>query len=212
MFIRIVRTTGSAEPEQRQAALRAWQENIEPVLKQQKGYLGAVILAAVGSGDGSSITYWQDEQALEASGAATQSLRDRSPQLTGRQVTEIDTFEITFMERMKPVSTPAFLRSNELISDLSKIDTGTAMVRDRVFPAVKGQPGFRALVSAVNRRTGRTLVSTTWDSMEDLERSEAAVVDLREESARATGATGVKVEKWEAIYAEVPAQAGVLPT
>lgn len=205
MFIRIVRTTGDAAG--REEGVTRWRENIQSRLKEQPGYLGAVILAGLGSGEGSTITYWRDRQSLQATAHLSAELRSRAAELTGRTVTEIDEFELLLAERDKPVTAPAFLRSSDMKVDPGRIDAAVAALRERSLPVLRQHRGFRGLVCAANRETGRTIVSSSWDALEDLRSSDEAIAGIRKEAAEAVGATSVKVEEWEAIFAEMPAEA-----
>ena len=59
------------------------------------------------------------------------------------------------------------------------------------------------LTRGVNRLTGRSTVSTVWDTMADLEASEPKVSSLRRNAADAAGASDVKVEVFETAFAEI---------
>lgn len=207
MYIRLTQATGSRDRAAQDAAADRWKTTAVPVLRAEKGYVGCFI-AAQTNGEACTASYWQDAAALEASEAQAAAIRARAAEISSElRDVRVDSFEVLLLERAKAPSGGMHLRSNDLSgADPEKV---AAFVRDRVYPVVAGQPGFRSVMVAANRATGRTIVATTWESLADLERSEAAVTDLREEAVRATGASGVKVETWEVPFIEMVAQPNV---
>ena len=208
MFLRLIRTQGSTDRRQQDNAEKIFLERFLPRVKEATGYAGFLLAIDRASGAGASVTYWQDA-AAEAASAPSAELMKQAEQALGVVITDVDTFELALIERAQPPIAGSFMRTNDLTGDPARTDAGIAFARERVYPAVRDLPGFRALSVSTNRTTGRTILGTTWDSIEALDRSEAAVVDLREEGAKAGAATAVKVEKWEVAAVEVVAAAGL---
>jgi hypothetical protein len=46
-----------------------------------------------------------------------------------------------------------------------------------------------------------------WDTEKNLEASNVAIMDMREQAAKVAGATGVKVDKWESVVVELSQEA-----
>jgi hypothetical protein len=72
---------------------------------------------------------------------------------------------------------------------------------------LKTLKGFRAMIASVARTTGRTFVSTVWDTQSDLEASESKIAGVRAEFAKTAGisAESLKVEVFEAAVVELSA-------
>ncbi len=209
MYMRVSRVEGLKDVSQ---ILEGVTQNTIPVLKQQPGYVGAFIVAEPGTEVAGTVTFWQDRQAVEASEAVTAELRAKAGARAaeaGARITETDVFEILMLERTKAPEAGAFIRVNDLSADAARIDQGLAFVRDKVHPAVRNLQGFRSISVSANRESGRTLVGTTWDTLQDLKDSEAAVADLRQEGVRAAGASGVRVEVEEILWIELPTGAAI---
>jgi heme-degrading monooxygenase HmoA len=60
-----------------------------------------------------------------------------------------------------------------------QMDQNVSYGRDRVLPAMRGQPGFKGMYLLVDQKSGRALGITLWESEEALRASEATVRQLR---------------------------------
>lgn len=209
MYLRLIRVQGSTDRAEQDAAEKTFLEQFVPPIKQRPGFAGFFLGIDRASGISSSVSYWQDAAAELGSRPTSQVLAAAEAALKCK-VLEVETFELVLIERAKPAAAGTYLRTNDVTGDATRIDAGIAFARDRVYPIVRQQPGFRSFGVAVNRKTGRSIVSTNWESMADLERSEAAVVDIREEARKTMGATGVTVEKWEIPVLELVGTAGAV--
>jgi heme-degrading monooxygenase HmoA len=89
-----------------------------------------------------------------------------------------------------------YARSNTIHGDPKNVDAGIAHVRDEVMPALMTMPGCMGLSMLVDRGTGRSIVTTSWDSEESMHASEQAVHDLRSRAGEVMGARP-EVAEWE---------------
>jgi heme-degrading monooxygenase HmoA len=201
MWIRSTRLQGDVN--RLDEAVNTYRQKIGPAMAEMAGYMGTAVLANRETGLAESVVYWQDEAALKATEASTEEMRARVAAELGAKIISVDRLELVIVERAAPVQEGTFVRTNDVQGDPAKLDEGTAFIRDKVIKVLTAQPGFRALVTGINRQTGRSVTASTWDSMDALKKSEAAVVDLREQAVKASGATGVKVEIWESVFVEM---------
>ena len=77
------------------------------------------------------------------------------------------------------------------------MDTAIAQVRDEVLPAIQGMKGCLGLSMLVNRETGRGIVTTAWETIEDLTTSREMVHEMRDRVTQTLGADKADVEEWE---------------
>jgi heme-degrading monooxygenase HmoA len=94
-----------------------------------------------------------------------------------------------------------FVRVNN-ITGAENIDAGVAFLRDKVFPELVGQKGFRGLTASANRQTGEFGILGLWDTLADLDASDSAVSKLRKEAMAALGGE-ISVVVMEQVYADV---------
>lgn len=84
------------------------------------------------------------------------------------------------------------------MADPSNADAGIAFVRDQVWPAVADMQGCLGISLIIDRETGRSITTTSWDSEESLRASAGMVRGLREQGTQITGSAGQPlVEEWE---------------
>jgi heme-degrading monooxygenase HmoA len=203
MFVRI---TWSKVPTQRMdAAAKNYREKIHPSLQTQAGFLGGIVLADRGAGEGIVASYWQTAEAMAASETMAAAGREQATQVIGGEleVTDVDRFEIILQDRSAPVQVGTFVRATDLRSSAAQIDATLAFMREKTIPVLKGQPGYRALLMMANRESGRLLVSSVWNTAAEREASDAAISGLRKQASELAQAQSVRVSLYESLVAEV---------
>jgi hypothetical protein len=87
-------------------------------------------------------------------------------------------------------------RSTTIRAHPESIESGVALVRDEVMPAVLGMDGCIGISMLVDRLSGRCIATTAWQSKEAMEASADQVRPLRERAAEALGGRP-QVDEWE---------------
>jgi heme-degrading monooxygenase HmoA len=82
------------------------------------------------------------------------------------------------------------------------IDAGIKFVQEKVLPKIKDQKGYRGLTASADRAGGVFGVLTLWDTVEDLDASEAVLAPTRQEGAQVMGGQ-MKVDRFELLFADV---------
>jgi predicted Zn-dependent protease len=79
-----------------------------------------------------------------------------------------------------------------------------------VVPALRNQHGVRGAFQLVNRQSGKVFAGSWWDTQADLDKSESAIRDLREQAIQKIGGKNVKTEAFEVYFTEIltPVTAG----
>lgn len=191
MFIRITRV--ETPPERVDAAIANFQERSIPSARSAPGYLGAILLADRRTGAGMALTYWESAATLAASEDLGDRTRAQAASAAGTRIVNVERYEAVIMDRA-PGSQPRpgpFSRVNTLNADPARIDAMTVFVRNSALPVLKPLKGYRLTWMGVDRQTGRVRLATVWDSLDDLESSNAKLGGLREEAAKIGGASGV---------------------
>lgn len=178
-------------------------EKVVPEAKKQDGNRGAILLIDRSNEVGWGLTYWDTEAALKSSEYVGTSLRTAAAAAVGATIEEVDRLEIVVQERAAPPAAGTFVRVNDAQGDPARIDDAIQYMRESALPVVRALKGFRALIFAVNRQSGRGVISSVWETLDDLKASESAIAPLREQAASAAGTTTMKVEIYESAYAEL---------
>jgi heme-degrading monooxygenase HmoA len=203
MYGRVLRFKG--DPAKSDEAIKQWTEQILPLIKKQKGFVGVSLMANRKTGDGLSVTYWETEQAMKDARAQVRPQADKIIGTTGRRIAEENECEVAVQERFKPPKSGTWSRVTTIEGDPAKIDDGIADYKARVVPAIQRLSGARAAVLLVDRNAGKSFSGTIWDSEKDLQTSEAAVAGMRQDFAKKAGSKGPTVEVFEIVYTEIPA-------
>jgi heme-degrading monooxygenase HmoA len=204
MYIRATRV--QAPPDKIKDSIENFETNVLKRVKAAPGYQGAVLLVNRQNGDGIGITYWESARALGASEQAGIDSRTSAVQnVAGTRIINVERSEVMIMERSSAPKAGLFVRFISGAGDPDKQDAAISVGRNKALPLLKAQKGFRAMIASVDRQTGRTFVSTVWDTMSDLEASESKIAGVRAEFAKTAGITAesLKVEVFEAAVVEL---------
>ena len=84
-----------------------------------------------------------------------------------------------------------------------QIDEGIRQAREQVMPRAKQMDEFKGMIALGDRRSGKTLGITFWESEEAMRASEEVANQLRQESAEASEDEIAGVERYEVGLFEV---------
>ena len=90
-----------------------------------------------------------------------------------------------------------YARSTTITADPQRMDDGIRMVRDEIMPAVQGMPGCMGLSMLCDRDSGRSIVTTSWDSAESMAATADRVQDMRRRAMDTMGGRDMSVDEWE---------------
>lgn len=92
---------------------------------------------------------------------------------------------------------------------MNLMDAGIGFLRDEVVPAVQAMDGCLGMSMMADRESGRCIVTSSWDSMDDMRASDAAIAPMRERAGNLLGGLPF-VEEWEigAMHRHHRTQAG----
>jgi quinol monooxygenase YgiN len=89
-----------------------------------------------------------------------------------------------------------YARSTSLQARVSSMDAGIDLIRDEVLPAVQAMQGCVGLSMMADRKSGRCIVTSAWESRDEMRASDAAIAPLRERAGKVLGGVPY-VEEWE---------------
>jgi hypothetical protein len=90
-----------------------------------------------------------------------------------------------------------FARTTEVQGDPARIDSGIAVVRDEVFPAVSQMDGCVGMSLLVSHESGRCVATTAWQSEDAMRASAEKVLPLRNRAEESLGSRGSEVHRWD---------------
>lgn len=211
MYIRATRV--QSPPEQIDDAIKNFETNVIKRLSATAGYQGAVLLVNRQTGEGMGVTYWESARALGASEQSGIDARTQSAAIVpGTRIVNVERAEMMIMDRAAAPKAGTFIRAISGSGDPAKLDAGVNFARTKALPILKALKGYRAMIVAVDRQTGRTFASSVWDTMADLEASESKVAPTRAEFAKIIDVRPdtLKVEVFEGAVVEMSAAASAV--
>ena len=94
-------------------------------------------------------------------------------------------------------------RVNFLETASDRIDDVARVVREVVHPGIRDEGGYVGYIVLGDRKTGRALGVTLWDSDEAREASDAKARQIRPRVEQETGGTMRAVERYEVLFFDV---------
>ena len=96
MYARISTLKGS--PDQMDEGLRDVKEHVLPLLHQQDGFKGFIALGNRQSGELIGISFWESEQAMQASEEVGDRTRSDTAEATGDAIVDVGRYEVGLFE------------------------------------------------------------------------------------------------------------------
>ena len=200
-FCRVVRLKN--DPSKVEEGTRIWTTELLPVLKKQKGFLGATLTGSRRSGHSLSVTYWESDTAMKQGWEKVRTVAATVLAETGGRIVEDDECEVALLDRFQPPKVGVWVRVTTIQGDPAQADRAIANFRETVVPSIKKQPGARTALFFVNRRTGKTFAGSIWDTEKDLQRSEAPIGELRSAAVKTFGGHDPRTEAFEIYFTEM---------
>jgi hypothetical protein len=175
-----------------------WRE----ALRDAQGHL---MLVDRENGRGLGITLFGNEEQIREAEPVFERMGDEIPEETRGRRTSVNVYEVMFQEGGDGARAA---RVSRVDGDPKRVDEATRESQETILPRIREMAGWRGVLSLADRKTGRAVVITLWDSPELMRASEERADELRRASADAGGGAIVGVERYEVAMAENLAEAG----
>jgi quinol monooxygenase YgiN len=195
-------TTIQAQPSSLDAGITHVRDVVMPALEGTDGCLGMSLLVDRDSGRCIVTSSWQNEQAMRASARAIRPVRDQAAQTFGGSPT-VDEWEIAVLHRDHPSTPGAGVRATWLTVRPDQFDRAIEFYRESVLPAIEELDGFCSASLMIDRTSWRAVSSSTFDSMEAMQRNEERARSLRTARLRDLGADQFDVGEFELAIAHL---------
>jgi hypothetical protein len=179
-------TTVHGTPENLDDGIAYVRGDVLPAVRRMAGCIGLSMLCDRASGRSVVTTAWADEPAMHDSESGVWDLRARMAEVLGGRA-EVQEWEIALMHRMHEAHHGACTRVMWGSEEPRRLDDHMAAVRTTLVPRLEGLPGFCSLSVMIDRETGRSATSITYDSHQDMVAAAEAVAAVRGDFARSIG-------------------------
>jgi heme-degrading monooxygenase HmoA len=201
-FVYARSTTIEAQPSSIDAGIAHVRDVVMPALEKVDGCLGMSLLVDRGSGRCIATSSWETEQAMRASANGIRPIRDKAAQTFGGSPT-VDEWEIAVLHRDHPSGPGAGVRATWLKVRPDQFDRAIEFYRQSVLPAIEELEGFCSASLMIDRTSWRAVSSSTFDSLEAMQRNEERARSLRTARLRDLGADQFDVGEFELAIAHL---------
>jgi heme-degrading monooxygenase HmoA len=189
-------TTFHGRPDGVEAAIGFIQHEAWPMLEAIEGCRGLSMLVDRDSGHCIATSAWESEEAMRASDAAVQPIRERGRDILGGSM-EMDEWEITLMHRMQHGEC---CRVSWLQGDVEALND---TMRMGILPELEQTAGFCGASLLVSRSDGLGCATTVWETRVAMEASRSAADDMRNRAAQDASGQIVDVREFELAFAHL---------
>jgi hypothetical protein len=162
-------------------------DEVMPMITAMDGSAGMSMLCDRESGRCVVATSWQTEEAMRASAEKVRDSRDRAGEILGDPNPEVAMWEIALMHRKRDTPEGACCRVTWSRGDAAGADGMLQTFRMGVLPRVDDLPGFCSVSILVDRASGMSVLTATYESREAMERTAGDVAAMRERFNQETG-------------------------
>jgi heme-degrading monooxygenase HmoA len=195
-------TTIQAQPSSIDAGIAHIRNVVMPALQQVDGCVGMSLLVDRDSGRCIATSAWQTEHAMHASADQVRPVRDQAAEMFGGSPT-VDEWEIAVLHRDHRSGVGAGVRATWLKIHPDQFDRAIEFYRASVLPAIEELDGFCSASLMIDRTSWRAVSSSTFDSLDAMERNGDQARSLRTARLRDLGADQLDVGEFELTFAHL---------
>ncbi|MGA9488859.1 MAG: hypothetical protein WBV80_01225 [Mycobacterium sp.] len=195
-------TTIQAQPSSIEAGIVHIRDVVMPALTMIDSCVGLSLLVDRESGRCIATTAWENEAAMRASAQQVRPVRDQVAQTFGGSPT-IDEWEIAVLHRDHRSGPGACVRATWLRVRPDQFNRAIEFYRESVLPAIEDLDGFCSASLMIDRASWRAVSSSTFDSLEAMQRNEEQARSLRTARLRDLGADQHDVGEFELVLAHL---------
>jgi heme-degrading monooxygenase HmoA len=171
-------TTIQAQPSSIDDGIALVRDEVMPALQDMDGCVGVSLLVDRQSGRCIATSAWETEEAMRASGERVTPIRDRAAEMFGGTA-DIDQWEIAALHRDHHSADGAGVLATWVKVPPDQVDQGIEYYKSSVLPRLEELDGFCSASLLVDRASGRAVSSTTFDSLDAMERNRDQITALK---------------------------------
>jgi heme-degrading monooxygenase HmoA len=177
-------------------------DEVMPLVQGMDGCIGLSMLADRDSGRCIVTTAWRTEEAMHASEQGVRASRERAAQIFGEMPTVAE-WEIAVMHRMHETGDGARTRVIWGTTEPARMDDMLGGFRMVLMPKMEELPGFASCTMLVNRSTGRTALSVTYDSADAMREANERAAELRRQASTEMGMGIDEIAEFDLVLAHL---------
>jgi quinol monooxygenase YgiN len=195
-------TTVRGNPQAMDDGIAFVRDTVMPAVRKLNGCIGLSMLADRDSGRCIVTTSWADAEAMNASASGVMAMRERAADIMGGPA-DVEEWEIALMHRLHDAHHGACARVIWHDGDPADVDHMIDTFRMTILPKLADLPGCCSVSVMLDRDSGRAVVTTTYDSPQDMRQARERAQSMREEFIRQLNRTVTEVAEFELVLAHL---------
>ncbi|WP_165949489.1 hypothetical protein [Kribbella turkmenica] len=195
-------TTIMGNPEAIDDGIAQVRNEAMPEVQQIQGCVGLSMLVDRTTGLSITTSAWESVEAMHASGDQVTPVRERVAQLMGGSP-RVEEWEIVHLHRDHRSADGACVRVTWAQVAWTDVDRLIDVYKLTALPALEELPGFCSASLFVDRATGRSVSSVTFDSVDAMRRGSEAQTEIRARTIQETHAELLDVQEFELALAHL---------
>jgi quinol monooxygenase YgiN len=195
-------TTVRGTPQAMDEGIAYVRDTVMPAVRQMDGCIGLSMLADRDTGRCIVTTSWADAAAMSASASGVMAMRQRAADVMGGPA-EVQEWEIALMHRLHQAHHGACARVIWHDGDAGSIDHMIDSFRMTILPKLEDLPGCCSVSVMIDRDSGKSVVTTTYDSPQDMAAAKERAMQMRQEFIQQMNRTVTEVGEFELVLAHL---------
>jgi hypothetical protein len=195
-------TTVRGKPQAMDDGIAYVRDKVMPTIQPMDGCVGLSMLAERETGRCIVTTSWTDLDALTASAEGVMAMRQRTAEIMGGPA-EVQEWEVALMHRLHTAHHGACARVIWSDGDPADSDRMLDSFRMGVLPKLDDLMGCCSVSLMIDRSTGRGVLTTTYDSPQDMTAAREMAAGMREEFAQQMHRAVTEVAEFELVVAHL---------
>lgn len=195
-------TTVRGNPQAMDEGIAYVRDTIMPAVRQMDGCIGLSMLVDREVGRCIATTSWADAEAMHRSEDSVLPMRERAAEIMGGDP-QVDEWEIALMHRLHTAHHGACARVIWHDGDPADVDRMIDTFRMAALPQLSDLPGCCSVSVMLDRASGRAVVTTTYDSPQDMAMAADKAKEMREEFLRQINRTVTEIAEFELVLAHL---------
>jgi quinol monooxygenase YgiN len=191
-------TTVRGTPQAMDDGISYVRDKVMPTVGDLDGCVGLSMVAERESGRCIVTTSWADHESLRRSAEGVVALRQRFAEIMGGAA-EVQEWEVALMHRLHTAHHGACARVIWSDGDPTELDQTIESLRTAILPQLDDIPGCCSVSVMTDRDTGQAVLTTTYDSPQDMAAARERAAGLREEFAQRTRRAVTEVAEFELV-------------
>ena len=192
----------TADPSQLGDSVKFIENEVRPSVENQPGNLGLSLQMNPELGVAILESFWVSGDALRASERAVAPDRAAAVRRASGTVT-VERYAVPVFEREAPLRTGEGVRVTRMDVAPTAVEDTIEVIGDTAVPRLADAEGFCAALYFIDRKTGQSIIETSWRDPKALAKSRSAAAAVRVDTVLATNGLVRAVEEYQMVFSSV---------